>query len=141
MFCRAYVKKDDGTDHVNDVLNDGELSGAWYVSFILSAFTLIDNPHVTVDSTIKDMEKNGWYERKDSLPGSVVVWEPVKYPEDEDSHKQIGFLIDRGPNENAVSHSFKTRSPKRHLIEPIDEKVAPEGRKITKIFWHPKLDD
>ena len=73
LTCKSYVaviKNSIGTKmfrnfyaEINgqkkDVLENGELSCAFFASAILHLFQLIKEPHRTVASTIKDMDKSG----------------------------------------------------------------------------------
>ena len=70
-----------------DIMKNGELSCAAYVSSLLYLFDLIDKPHATVKSTVKNMIKCGWKEEKTPKKGDVLVWDYKK------SHMHIGFYI------------------------------------------------
>lgn len=128
IFRNLFVIDDTGNER--DILENGSLSCAFFVSSILSIFRLIDGPHTTVDTTILKMVEYGWKEVTFELisPGDVLVWEAKESNEQGDirsSHRHIGFSI--GNNE-AVSNSSKYRHPVIHSMDY-------EGtRKIEHIF-------
>jgi hypothetical protein len=127
-----YAKVDDKKV---DIMQDGDLSCAFFVSSILSLFGLIKHPHTTVESTIKDMEESGWQEIKKPKIGSVLIWEAITDSKEE-VHRHIGFYIG---NKTAISNSSKKRVPVKHHWT-FGEKNGKPIRKIEKIFWHKKLD-
>ncbi len=93
-----------------DITHNGELSCAFFVSFILSFFKQINSGHTTVNSTIKDLIKNGWRKINKPLPGAVLVWEENDFGK-HGMHKHIGFYIG---DDKAVSNSEKRRFPIKH---------------------------
>lgn len=88
-----------------DILENGNLSCAFFVSSILKIFSQINNLHATVEGTVKDLENSGWKKLKTPKEGSVLVWEEKK------GHKHIGFYL--GKNK-AVSNSSKKHAPEAH---------------------------
>lgn len=75
MFKHMYASVDGGPEQ--DILKNGELSCAFYVSSVLVMFDLIQEPHTTVESTIKELREAGWQEVPDlesADPGAVIVW-------------------------------------------------------------------
>ncbi len=94
----------------SDIMRNGELSCAFYVSSILALFKFIKKMHGTVDSTIEDLKKCGWKKIRKPAIGSILVWEKVGFG-DNDVHKHIGFFIG---NNKAVSNSFKFGYPIKH---------------------------
>jgi hypothetical protein len=113
-----------------DILEDGAISCAAFVSTILLMPELIKMPHATVSGTEKDMLENGWYEIKAPKPGAVIVWEKVLF-EDQKEHRHLGFCVN---NDEAISNSAKEGFPRRHHVTYNGQ------RKIEKILWHPELD-
>ena len=71
MFRNLYFRIGD---EVVDVLDDGDLSCAIYVTTILYIFGLIKERHTTVVATIEDILKLGWYEIKDARRGALILW-------------------------------------------------------------------
>jgi hypothetical protein len=134
MFRHLYAFDEQGKR--SDILRDGRLSCAYYVAFILYHFKLINEPHATVVSTIKDMEKHGWTTVDVPEAGDVLVWEPsIEHVEDE-SHEHIGFYVG---NERAVSNSSK----KSEIVEHdwtfgVDNEGNP-NRKVIRILRPPSF--
>lgn len=56
MFRTMYASVNDIKQ---DVMRNGDLSCAFFVSSILKMFDWIEKVHATVDNTIKDLEKSG----------------------------------------------------------------------------------
>lgn len=116
----------DENGNVKDILEDGSLSCAVFVSQILFALELIKKPHATVSGTIKDMEASGWTEIKELRTGAVILWEKIN------EHAHIGFCIS---DSEAISNFTTERFPRKHHI------TYNNTRKIEKIYWHPELDN
>ncbi len=125
-----------------DILENGNLSCAFYVSSLLSLFSvfkLLKNPpHSTIAGTIKDMKSSRWYEIRTLKPGAILLWEEKKLGDQyaKKGHKHLGFYIG---NEEAISNSSKRRMPVRHPFSfgDVNDK---KFRKIESIFWHKALD-
>ena len=136
MFRNFYAKING---QKKDVLENGELSCAFFASAILHLFQLIKEPHRTVVSTIKDMEESGWYKIKKIKPGSVLMWEDLESSDKGEVrkfHKHLGFYID---GDKAVSNSSRLGRPKiHHLTYGI--RGGKPVRRIETIYWHKKLD-
>lgn len=123
-----------------DILENGELSCAFFASTILHLFKLIKEPHTTVASTIKDMEESGWYKIKKIKQGSVLIWEALESFEKGEVKRyfrHIGFYVG---DDKAISNSSRLGMPKvHHLTYGIrDDKPV---RKIEAIYWHKKLNN
>jgi|SRR3989344_1849035 len=112
-----------------DIMENGNLSCAFFVSSILTIEKLIKEIHGTVDGTIKDLEASGWEQIKKPKLGSVIVWEKIDFGIGGE-HKHIGFFV--GKNE-AISNNLKYGYPKKHHY------TYKGKRKIEKIFHHEKL--
>ncbi|MGC8776142.1 MAG: hypothetical protein ACP5QN_02425 [Minisyncoccia bacterium] len=108
-----------------DVLQNGDLSCAFYVSVILKILGLIENLHTTVSSTVKDLKQFGWYEIKKPKFGAIILWD-LK-PQGKNMH--LGFCLNKN---KAVSNSSKLKSPQIHNIHY-------ENRKIKAIYFHNDL--
>lgn len=121
MFRNRYFFVRDKSE---DILENGFLSCAFYVSSILYLNGLILAIHCTVDGTVKDMQKSGWRKIKKPVIGSVLVWEKGK-----DEHKHIGFYIGKNL---AVSNNSTKKVPTKH-------KLHYQGRRIIEVYFHPKL--
>ena len=117
-----------------DLLRDGDLSCAFFVSSILVLRGLISSVHSTVGGTVRDLEQSGWKEIKKLKEGSVVLWEETKGQSGE-MHSHLGFFIG---DDKVISNVPKKKSPQIHHITYGLVKGEPK-RKIDKIFWHPSL--
>lgn len=126
LFRNLYAKVNGGK---TDIVKNGDLSCALYVSSILFLFKLIKEVHATVDSTVKDLEKSGWKKIKKPKIGSVVVWDKINFRNNE-THKHIGFFIGGGM---AISNNYKLGYPFLHNLNFNGK------RKIELILWNPKL--
>jgi|CXWL01.1.fsa_nt_gi hypothetical protein len=132
LFRKLYVRTPDG---LKEVIGDGDLACAYFVSSILTLFVLVDCVHTTVDATVADMVASGWIEiDKDHpeaiQPGMVLVWES-KLCEDGLHHLHIGFAISVMVG---LSNVLEVGRPGLHLITFGDK-----NRAIARIFSHPKL--
>ncbi len=114
----------DGVE--KDILENGKLSCAFFVSSILVLCKLIKEVHVTVKGTIKDMENSGWYQIDEFKKGAVLVWEELR------GHKHLGFYWG---NKKAISNSPQKKTPILHhsTFGTINKKPK---RKIIAIYWH-----
>lgn len=125
--------------HVNgkkkDVLRDGVLSCATFVSSILHLFKLIAEVHATVDGTVTDLKKSGWRKIKKPREGAVIVWGAQRFGNNE-THKHIGFYI---AQKRAASNSYKKRQPVLHHWT-FGIKNSRPVRKVEQIFWNKKLE-
>ncbi len=134
QYQNFYVLDTDKNE-IKDVLQGGNLSCAIFVSNILHMFSgfskLIDIPHSPITTTIKDMERNGWYEVNELKTGAIVQWESIDYGVT-GWHSHIGFYI--GNNE-AVSNDYKSFKIARHSHDYNG------ARKIEKIYWHDSLSE
>ena len=111
-----------------DIMRKGDLSCAFFVSFMLAGLALAKNVHGTVSGTIRDLEESGWKRVRKPRPGAVIVW-GAREDERGESHTHIGFYL--GPGK-AVSNDSKTGSPRIHPY-------GMGGRTITALYAHPDL--
>jgi len=112
-----------------DIMKNGELSCAFYVSSILALFKLIGGIHGTVDSTVKDLRASGWKIVKKPKVGCILIWEKIHFGRN-DIHQHIGFYIG---NNRAVSNDYKLGYPVKHHW------TFGGKRKVDLIFWNPKM--
>lgn len=112
-----------------DIMQNGDLSCAFYVSSVLTLFKLIREVHGTVDATVKDLRKRGWRVVKKPRVGSVLVWEKLNFA-DNGFHKHIGFYIG---NNKAISNSYTLGYPRKHHW------TFGAKRKVELILHHSKL--
>jgi len=130
LFQNLYIN--DGTR--SDAVRGGRLSCAFFVSSILNNFGLLKEPHARVESTLKDMQKFGWFEIKKLRKGAVLLWEAQKGQFG--IHKHLGFYLAKNM---AISNSSKKRVPVRHHWT-FGKKSNKSYRRIIGIYWHKKLD-
>ena len=121
-----------------DIMRNGDLSCAFFVSSILTQFNLIEKIHGTVAGTIFDLEKSGWQKLKKIptaiKPGSVLVWE-AKIGKTGESHKHIGFYLG---NDQTVSNSSKTGQIAKHHFT-FGSKTGQPMRAIESVWVNKKL--
>ncbi len=129
MFRRFYVLEDGKK---RDILKNGKLSCARYVSSILKLFDLISETHATVSGTTKDMLKNGWKPTGKLVPGNVLIWEE-KTTSSNEKHLHNGFYIG---DEKAISNSSKEDIPVAHHFTYGKNKKNEPKRKIVQILTH-----
>jgi len=86
-----------------DVLKNGEISCAIFVSTVLWRFKLIKKLHFTVRRTVEDILASGHKKTAAKLqPGDVLVWE--ENDNKDWPHPHIGFYVG---NNQAISNSEK----------------------------------
>ena len=117
-----------------DILEDGNLSCAVFVSWILYIFKLIQDMHATVVGTVADLKKSGWIEIKKPQPGAILVWETKKFKNGQ--HKHIGFFVG---NNKAISNRYEKRQPLIHHWT-FGVKNGRPVRKVEQILWNTKLN-
>ena len=124
IFAKVNGKK-------KDILENGDLSCAFFASSILYIFKLIPDVHATVRGAVADLGKAGWVNIKNPKIGSILVWET----ENNQPHKHIGFYVSK---DKAVSNNSKKGKPTLHHWT-FGIKNGQPVRKIEQILWHPKL--
>ncbi len=129
FWRNLYLKINGGQQ---DILQDGELSCAFFVSSVLLTLGLIKEIHTTVKGALADMKITGWQEIKKLKLGSVLVWE------EKFGHRHLGFFMG---SQIAISNRSSLRKPGRHHITFGVKKDGSPRRKIIKILWHKKLND
>jgi len=120
-----------------DIVQDGELSCAFFVASILKVFDFIQTLHFTVKGTEKDLKKSGW-ERisiSSKMPkSSIIIWEKKLLPDKQlrklGKHIHIGFYIG---DKKAVSlwayHNFPV----------IHHWTYNKSRKIIRVYWNKQI--
>lgn len=122
MFRKLYFQIDGKKI---EILRDGDLSCAFFVSGILKIFNLIGTFHTTVKETVKDLKRHGWKPVKIPQEGAIIVWAPKTFKKSGETHRHIGFYIG---NRKAVSNNSKRHSPRIH---------AWNFRPVEEILWNP----
>lgn len=134
MFRHLYRAAPDGPE---DVIEDGNLSCAFYTSSILALFDLTQQGvHTWVRNTIKDMVESGWVLCDEPGPARIVVWEKVG------THFHIGFCLD---NKRAVSTYDGDRQPactlpREHWIVGSLKNSDGAPRQVVEYYKHPALE-
>jgi hypothetical protein len=114
----------DNKPQSKDILQNGKLSCAFYVSSILYLVKLISDLHTTVESTIKDLEKSGWYKLDKPKKGVIILWDKKK------GHYHIGFYWNKN---KAISNSSIKKSQIIHTLNY-------QNRKILAFYFHKELE-
>ena len=96
-----------------DILKDGLISCAYYVSNVCTVLGYLPRPHTTVDGLIVGLENNGWRRvEQPTKPGEILVWEEATQAGGE-LHKHAGFYMG---NDQAISHVDSDRTPSYHHL-------------------------
>lgn len=112
MFKNFYIEKNGKSE---DILNNGKLSCAYFVSTILKQFNLIEEVHTTIEGTLDGMmQTKDWIEvnMTDIQAGDIIIWEK------NGKHSHMGFALGK---EQAISNSSSKCHPVKHHID-FDEK-------------------
>ena len=131
LFRNLYFKS---RDKKIDVLQNGNLSCAIFVSWILRNFYLIEDNHTMVSRLISDLKKSNWQKIKKPKLGAVLVWD-TKIGKT-GPHKHIGFYIGES---KAISSSSTKKIPAKHHWT-FGSKNGKPVRKVEEIWWHKKLE-
>jgi len=131
MFRNLYFRQDKESV---DVLEDGNLSCAVFVSNLLYLNGLLQKQHTWVSTTIKDLEESGWKNITTQRPGGVIVWGPWE----RSSHKHIGFSL--GQN-RAVSNVDMQKSPQKHHATYGENQDGSPKRPIEAVYWNSLLNE
>lgn len=128
MFKNLWAER--GSE-VIDILNNGQLSCAVFVSSVLYLHKIIGDIHANVSATVKDMMESGWHEIEDLRPGAVLVWEKKDFGVG-GIHGHVGFYMG---HEQAISNSSLDKGiPTKHHF------TYNGSRRVEKILWHSELD-
>lgn len=97
-------------DQKKDLLENGNLSCAYFVSSVLKLFDLIKSKHLTVSGTADDLEKSGWQKTslKQIKPGDIIIWDKTGTS---NSHWHIGFYLKQN---QTISNSSKNKKIIKH---------------------------
>lgn len=117
-----------------NILKNGELSCAYFVSSILSMLNLIDRIHCTVDGVVENLEKYNWKKIRKLKKGCILVWEEEKFGKE--IHKHIGFYLG---NNKAISNSSKKKFPTKHHFTFGTIGGKPK-RNIVAMYWNKELN-
>src|SRR3989344_170532 len=109
MFRNCYARVNGRRQ---DILRNGDLACAVYVSTILTFVQLLNCPHTTVTKTELAMKRAGWRRIKTPRAGAVIIWELKRWASGE-SHRHIGFFLQKG---RAISNSPERGYPIIHHL-------------------------
>lgn len=123
LFRNLYVKNKQTGEDI-DVLDDGELSCAYFVSVIAYMHGLIDSPHATVSTTLKKLEESGWTKTSEPSVGAVIHW-----PE-RNGHEHVGFVVSQT---ESVNNDYEVRTPQLRGLTMKD------GREPVGYYVHPEI--
>lgn len=129
MFRSLFADPEDGS--AIDILKDGQVSCAFYVSSLLVLVSQLPTPHATVSGLEKKLQEKGWEAISDPIPGSILFWVSQKQA-DGDPHEHVGIYLG---NDEAISHSDKALTPTRHHYTFGGTRETP-GRAIRAIYTH-----
>ena len=113
-----------------NIVEDGALSCAFFVSHILLWFQLIHEPHARVAGTLHDMKASGWVLTRTPKEGDILVWDIAK------EHAHIGFFLGE---DRAISNSSKLKYPQEHHWTFGTHDDGTPVRALTAVYTHPKF--
>ena len=135
LFRNMYFRVDG---KVVDVLDDGDLSCAVFVTAILRMFNLIKDPHTTVKATLEDIKESGWYEIKEPRKGALIHWGFKKKDDGtQGKHHHLGFYLNE---QEAISNDSIARVIAKHHPTYGTLENGEARRDILAYYWHEKLD-
>lgn len=135
LFRNLYYRIDRKTI---DVLDNGDLSCANFVTTILYIFDLIKERHTTVIATIDDILKSGWYEIKKPKKGAIILWSYKKKDDGtQGEHRHVGFYIDK---KTAISNYAPRRIVIRHHPTFGTFSNGEARRDILAYYWNDRLN-
>ena len=114
QFRSLFAQREGG--EVKDILEDGNLSCAYFVSSVLCLFDMIDKKRATVRSLKIFVESD---ERWDKVslaevePGDLVFYTGREFTPG-NTHAHVGFVIN---NHEAVSTSDQTKAVAKHPLK------------------------
>ncbi len=132
QLFRSYLDKEG-----NDVLKDGDLSCAYFISSILLLHGLIDRAHFTVPGTLYAMQKSGWYKINNLKKGCVVVWGSVH--QNGADHKHLGVYVGES---QAISNRSSLGMPGEHPLHysGLDKDGSKKKAPVLELYWHSAFD-
>lgn len=136
MFRHVYGTVDGKN---RDLTQNGNLSCAYFPSFVLKHFDLIQESHVTVSGLVRDLEKSGWKKVARPEPGCILIWDAMDDKKDKNfsfGHEHVGFYVGKG---KAISNLSSKKTPGQHNWT-FGVKNGRPKRSIKAMYWHRRLD-
>ncbi|MDP1689104.1 MAG: hypothetical protein Q8L47_03160 [bacterium] len=127
----SLIVKYKNTGEVIDILHNGELSCAYFVSSIIVLMSGMETPHTTVKTVRNKLIENNWKVVTGGIePGDVLFWEKVKF-DDGNENEHIGFALN---SKEAISTSWIEHKVVRHPIISTNHEGNKISRKITAVY-------
>ncbi|HEX8994058.1 MAG TPA: hypothetical protein VF803_02290 [Candidatus Paceibacterota bacterium] len=121
-----------------DVLEDGDLSCAVFVTSILHHFDLVEEVHTTVIGGVEDLERSGWQKISEPRKGAIILWGFKKKDDGtQGKHRHLGFYLDE---QSAVSNDSDSRVVWKHHPTYGAFGSGEARRDIEALYWHPTLE-
>lgn len=120
---------------MTDIANNGGVSCAFFVSFILSGFGYISGIHATVSGLVRKLESSGFEKVRTPKKGAIIVWETKQQPTG--PHAHIGFWLS---NTEAISNHPQKGVPKVHHPTFGVNKFGEPKRKIVAFYYKKGLE-
>lgn len=135
MMFREYYAEINNVK--KEILRQGDLACAYYVSAILRIFDLTEKVRTTVLDTARDLENAGWYKIDKPKVGSILVWKAKKF-KNQEVHRHIGFYLG---DKNAISNNADLGFPEIHHYTFGETKSGKAKRPVEVIYWNKKLEN
>lgn len=120
---------------MTDIADNGGVSCAFFVSFILSGFGYITGIHSTVSGLVRKLESSGFKKVRIPKKGAIIVWETKQQPSG--PHAHIGFWLSP---EIAISNHPTQGLPKAHHPTFGVDKFGEPKRKIIGYYFKKGLE-
>lgn len=128
LFRNLYLLVDG---EKRDILNEGSLSCAFFVSSILHQFQLTAMPHATVSGLERDLKESGWTLAETPRVGDVLIWEPKLQGSGTNAH--VGFYLG---DDRAISNDWQTRMPAEHHLTYGTNPDGTPIRAVVAVYTH-----
>jgi len=128
----SIIAIDNGVE--KDILNDGQVSCAVFVSNILFLNGLLSKQRATINSLENDLLSLPQFQQISEVnykpeKGDMVIWESIKFNSGSE-HRHIGFILN---SKEAVSTDYREKCVVKHDIYRNTEDST-KIRKIEKVF-------
>jgi|GEM_PF-1316494 len=127
QYRNLYMEDESG--NVIDILEDGNLSCAYYVTSVAHQFDLISGIRTWVSEAVDELHRCGWHTIATPREGAILVYKE-RQTQSGSYHKHIGFKLD---GVLAISHHDSVRRPRIHHETDLGL------REIEQVLWHEAL--